>query len=77
LYADGLPPLVIKTLEVIFEHGVGDENKSFAAIANCGFPEGMHNDTALAVCRILARQAGFKWVGGLGMGAGPTVSSGL
>jgi hypothetical protein len=76
LYGDGLPSLAIKTLELISEHGVRDENKSFAAIANCGFPEGMHNDTALAVCRIFARQAGFKWAGGLGMGGGPTVSRG-
>lgn len=42
----------------------------FAAIANCGFPEAGHNDTALAICEQFARQAGYGFAGGLALGAG-------
>jgi hypothetical protein len=73
LYGDGLPSIAIKTLELLSEHRVGDGKKSFVAIVNCGYAEAMHNNTALSVCRIFARQAGFKWAGGLAMGSGEIV----
>jgi hypothetical protein len=58
---------------IIFEHEKGKtqlDKKSFVAISNSGFPEARHNNTALAVCRIFAKQVGFKWAGGLAVGGG-------
>jgi hypothetical protein len=73
LYVDSLHSQVIETLELIAEHEKTKHElgkKSFVAIANSGFPEAKHNNTALAVCRIFARQTGFNWAGGLAMGGG-------
>ncbi len=71
LYVDSLPAPVIEALERIatrrHERKTG---QMFAAIANCGFPEAHHNDTALAICGTFARQAGFIWAGSLALGAG-------
>ena len=46
----------------------------FTAIANCGFPEALHNTTALAICEVFARQAGFEWAGSLSLGGGEAVN---
>jgi multimeric flavodoxin WrbA len=73
LYVDSLPAPVIDTLERISAaRAQGDKNRQqlFAAIANCGFPEAQHNDTALAICETFARQNGFQWAGALSLGAG-------
>jgi hypothetical protein len=40
------------------------------AIVNSGFPEAVHSDTALAICRQWAGEAGLDWIGGLGIGGG-------
>jgi len=71
LYIDSLPAPVISALEAIATHRT-DRAKAtrFAAIANCGFPEARHNDTALAICQQFARQAGYDDAGGLALGAG-------
>jgi len=77
LYVDSLHSQVIKTLELIAEHEKGKQGlakKSFVAISNSGFPEAKQNNTALAVCRIFARQVGFRWAGGLAMGGGGMIS---
>ncbi|MEZ4770672.1 MAG: hypothetical protein R2844_19910, partial [Caldilineales bacterium] len=77
LYVDSLPYLVIQALERIAESRQGQPGKagaSFVAIANCGFPEAHHNDTALAICRQFAVQAGFTWAGGLALGGGAPFS---
>jgi hypothetical protein len=76
LYIDCLHSKVVEALKLIVEHEKGKEEhgkKNFAAIANNGFPESIQNNTALAVCRIFAKQAGFNWVGGLAMGGGGTI----
>ncbi len=39
-----------------------------AALVNCGFPESGHNANALTVCSLFARQAGFRWAGGMTFG---------
>ncbi|MFZ5910358.1 MAG: NAD(P)H-dependent oxidoreductase [Chloroflexota bacterium] len=77
LYVDSLPAPAIEALERIAAHreAQGDgthptPRQLFAAIANCGFPEAHHNDTALAICTTFARQAGFEWAGSLALGAG-------
>jgi multimeric flavodoxin WrbA len=77
LYVDSLHSQTIETLELIAEHEKAKSEhgkKSFMAIANSGFPEAKHSDTALAVCRLFARQAGFNWAGGLAMGGGGMIA---
>lgn len=74
LYIDGLPFPTIYTLERIADHRrgvVGGTTKGFAAISNCGFPEATQNQTALATCEEFAREAGFRWLGGLALCGGP------
>jgi hypothetical protein len=79
LYVDRLPAPVIEALERIAAHRQGRDPahhqkrdssrwQMFAAIANCGFPEAHHSATALAICAIFARQAGFEWAGSLALG---------
>jgi multimeric flavodoxin WrbA len=46
------------------------KSQRFSAVINCGFPESVNNDAALAMCRLFARQAGFTWLGGCGVGGG-------
>ena len=77
LYVDSLPYLVIRTMELVAQHrqGRGEGKKQrLVAIANCGFPEAHQNDTALAICRQFAREAGFEWAGGLALGGGEAIS---
>jgi hypothetical protein len=77
LYVDSLHSQVIKTLKLIAEHEKGKLNlskKKFVAIANSGFPEANHNNIAITVCRIFAKQVGYSWVGGLAMGGGGMIS---
>ena len=71
-YIDSLPAPVTRALEIMAEHrrGQGDISQQFLAIANCGFPEPQHNYTALGICRLFAREAGFSWAGGLALGGG-------
>ncbi len=68
LYADGVPARLKRALMKIAEAKIGP--KSVAALANCGFLESGHNDTAIEICRLFAREAGFNWLGGLGRGGG-------
>ncbi|TLU87315.1 MAG: NAD(P)H dehydrogenase [Chlorobium sp.] len=71
LYVDTLPAPVISVLENIVANGKGRLNMTrFAALVNCGFPEGSQNDNALAVCGEFSRSAGFAWMGGLSLGEG-------
>jgi multimeric flavodoxin WrbA len=78
LYVDSLPAPAIEALERIAAHQQGQTTrKLFAAIANCGFPEAHHNNTALAICAIFAQQAGFEWSGSLSLGAGEGLVHGV
>lgn len=71
LYVDSLPAPVISMLEQIADHRKGKFNFArFAAIANCGFPESRHNETALAICSEFTHSAGFEWMGSLALGGG-------
>jgi putative NADPH-quinone reductase len=81
LYVDSLPYLVIQAMEHIARHrkdahrqarGKG-KSQRLVAIVNCGFPEARQNDTALAICRQFAREAGFEWAGGLALGGGEAI----
>lgn len=76
LYVDSLPYLVTAMLECIAAHRAGATRQTegrFVAIVNCGFPEAVHNDVALAICRQFARSSKLDWAGGLSMGGGGVV----
>lgn len=68
LYADGIPARLKEALMGIVADNPGP--KYCAALVQCGFLESAHNDTAIEMCRLFARDAGFSWLGGLGRGAG-------
>lgn len=73
LYVDSLPAPLIRILEELGQRRQGqtpDKEQQLTAIINCGFPEARHNKTALAICRVFARHAGFAWAGGLALGGG-------
>ena len=77
LYVDSLPAPTTAALEAIARHRAGKPGGGcFAAIANCGFPEATHNDTALAICANFARQSGYAWQGGLALGGGQGIVHG-
>jgi multimeric flavodoxin WrbA len=77
LYVDSLPAPVVAALESIAAERLGQSaGQRLAAIANCGFPEASHNETALAICAEFARQSGFAWAGGLALGGGEGVVHG-
>lgn len=72
LYVDALPSLVTRALERL-EQELGSQPhdvKSVAGLLNCGFPEALHNRSALRLLRLFARDCGLNWTGGLAMGAG-------
>jgi len=73
LYVDSLPGPVTEALEVLARLAVPSRPR-FLAVVNCGFPEAAHTDTALAICRLWARDAGLDWIGGLGIGGGPMLA---
>ena len=78
LYVDSLPAPVIAALEKIAAHRASVKvAQSFAAIANCGFPEAKHNDTALAICEQFANEAEMKWLGSLALGGGEGLVHGV
>lgn len=78
LYVDSLPAPVIAALEKIAVHRASVKvAQSFAAIANCGFPEAQHNDTALSICAQFSRQAGMDWLGSLALGGGEGLIHGM
>ena len=76
LYVDSLPSGVIRAMELVAERrrtAAQPHPALFAAVVNCGFPEASQNDTALAICRRFAAEAGFEWAGGLGLGMGGAI----
>jgi hypothetical protein len=76
LYVDSLPANVVRALEIIDEHRAAGSQRAgqrLVAIVNSGFPEAHHNDTAVAICKQFARQAGFEWAGGLLLGGGGAI----
>lgn len=63
----------MQALELIANHEKESTQrleKRFMAVLNCGYPESEQNKTALAICRLFSKQAGFTWAGGLAMGEG-------
>ena len=78
LYVDSLPSPVTAMLEKITAYRKDNHTPiRFAAIANCGFPEAHHNDTALAICSEFASQNNFAWMGSLALGGGEGLVHGV
>jgi multimeric flavodoxin WrbA len=76
LYVDAAPAPVTRMMERVARHrrkATPEKRPRFVAIVNCGFPEGHHNDTALAIYRRFADEAGLAWAGGLGIGMGGAI----
>ena len=72
LYVDSLPARVTEALELLARarSGVPSPHARLLAVVNCGFPEAVHTDTGLAICRAFADRAELDWIGGLGIGGG-------
>ncbi len=73
LYYDSLPGPMTRALEIIRDAEVPPAERRLVGISQCGFPETKHNQTAVRILRLFARECGFKWVGGLAMGMGGAV----
>jgi len=76
LYWDSMPSHLIKVLEHIHEQRKdrrGLKEQYFYTIVNNGFPEPWHNETAIAICRRFADEAGFIWRGALNVGGGGAI----
>ena len=75
LYVDSLPYPMVRFLEKANEHrsGVKVTGQRLMAVCQSGFPESHHNDQALRICSVFARDAGFTWTGGLSVGGGGSI----
>lgn len=80
LYVDSLPSGTIKALEIIARDRLHNHSGEKAgkptmlAICQSGFPEAHQNNTALAICRCFAGEAGFTWAGSLALGGGGAIN---
>ena len=76
LYIDCLPAPLILMLEKIADQRKNNsvqKPQRMVAIVNNGFPEAAQNNTALAICRQFAQEAGIAWAGGLSLGGGGVI----
>jgi hypothetical protein len=75
LYVDSLPGHVIRGLEILAASSDPhpERRRSLTAIVNCSFPDAARADGALTTCRLFARECGFTWAGGLGLGMGDVI----
>ncbi len=75
LYVDSLPGPVTLMLERLRDERFwGDRRPGFALVVNCGFPEAIHNQTAIAIARLFAHEAGLEWRGALALGGGEAIA---
>jgi len=76
LYMDSLPYLLTATLEQIAQrrNATAAGRRGLACLVHCGFPEALHNEIAIAICRQFAKEAGFEWLGGLSLGGGAVIA---
>jgi hypothetical protein len=85
LYVDSLPGPLTQALEAIADRRkvrgaerATEREPKLLAVVNCGFPETLQNEPAVAIMKKFAAEAGFHWAGGLALGMGGAVSgSGL
>jgi len=75
LYVDSLPALATHALEMVAAARRTEAAEGiFVPFVNCGFPEAEHTRTALRIARHFARAAGYRFGGGLPLGAGGVVT---
>ncbi len=75
LYVDSLPGPVTLMLERLRDERFwGDRRPGFALVVNCGFPEAIHNQTAIAIARLFAHEVGLDWRGALALGGGEAIA---
>jgi hypothetical protein len=77
LYWDHLPSHLITTLERLHLHRMKNPNKKvqnlYVAVQN-GFPEPWHNEMAIKVCEVFAKEAGLDYKGALNIGGGAAIN---
>jgi len=72
LYLDTVPASVTKVMEFLSGNKyLINGHKKMIAISICGYPEAIHNETALRIYRCFADDMGFTWLGCLAIGEGP------
>ncbi len=77
LYTDSIPSFMIRAMELINERRSAMESpkeQKLFVIVNNGFPEPVHNQTALAIYQHFARESGIGWAGGARVGWGSAIS---
>jgi multimeric flavodoxin WrbA len=70
LYVDSLPAECTLALERLAAVAPPKQARRLFALVNCGFLEAEHNDVALSICKLFARDTGMTWSGGLALGGG-------
>jgi hypothetical protein len=77
LYVDSLPSPVLDWLiscerlrSETSRSGGALKPQAMIAVVNCGFYEGVQNESALAIVANFCARAGIQWRGGLGIGSG-------
>ncbi len=75
VYFNGLPAIVIKSMELIlnYRNFSKDRIPLFYAIVNCGLPEIYNTETALLISKHFAMKSNFKWGEGIGISMGPAI----
>ncbi len=71
VYHDTLNFTATSALEQLAAHAAEDPEQSqtsFGAVVHSGYPEPVHSQVALSVCRQFAREMGWNWLGGLSAG---------
>jgi hypothetical protein len=77
LYWDGLPSHLIAALERLYIHrreNPKEKEQNFYVIVQNGFPEPWHNEIAIKICKVFAREAGFVYKGALNIGGGAAIN---
>ncbi len=73
IYVDTLPAHVIEWL-LILDSKLTDKNqKDIVFITNCGFPETIHTENALDICRHFAFKSGLRFRGNIAIGCGGAI----
>jgi len=77
LYVDSIPSPVIQMMEYVAKKRTKSREKSqqFMVLINCGFPEALHNYTAIDICHCFSDECAFKWLGGFALGGGPAFNA--
>ncbi len=75
LYIDSIPASLMRFLE---EYKKGyllqkNRNQRVFAVCNCGFYEGIQNETALKIMEHFCISSGLVWCGGAGIGTGEMI----